>query len=107
MQIVGRGHNHRIRFHLVEHLSVIAEEFDAGGNSRLRLLNQFRVGVRNRHQFRIRSIQKSFHPPPHVVVVKADDGEASLRCLGKPHAYSQADQKDEEEQLLHGCTFLN
>ena len=91
MQIVGRGHNHRVRFHLVEHLSVITEEFDAGGNPRLRLLNQFRVGIRNCHQFRIRSIQKSFHPPPHVIVVKADDGEASIRHLGKPHTYSQAD----------------
>ena len=106
MQTVGRGHNHRIRLHLVEHLRVIAEEFDARGDAGLRLLNQFRVRVRNGHQLRIRCFQEGFHPAPHVIVVKADDGEASLRRLGKSHAYSQAGNENQEEQPFHGSTLL-
>jgi hypothetical protein len=41
-----------------------------------------------------------------VIVVKADYGEASLRRLGEPHAYSQAEKKNQEEQLFHGSAFL-
>ena len=106
MQVVGRGNNHRIRFHLVEHLVIVIEVFYAGGNPRLRLLNQFRVRVPNGYQLRIRLTQKHSHPAPHVIVVKADHGNARLRRLAKSHAYSQAEKKNKEEQLFHGSIRL-
>jgi hypothetical protein len=64
------------------------------------------VRVPNGHQFRIRVIQKRFHPAPHVIVVKADYGKANLRRLGKSHAYSQTEKKNQDKQLFHGSTFL-
>ena len=107
MQIVDRRHDDRIRLHLVEHLDVIAEEFDARRDPRLRLRNQFRVRVGNGHQLGVRSLKQCIHPVPHVIVVKTNDGETRLGRLGKSHAYSQAEEKKQEEQLFHGNTFWN
>ena len=93
MQVVGRGNNHRVGFHLVHHLGIVAEELNARRNSGLRLLNQFRVGVGNGHQFRIRIFQECCHAAPHVIVVQADDGDASLCRLGKFQACLQTEEK--------------
>ncbi len=96
VKTVGRGHNDGIRFHLVQHLLVITEELDAGGNPGLGLIDQLRMRVGNPHQLRVRTLQHGGQPAPHVIVVKPHDGYASLRRLGKSHACRQAQKKNEQ-----------